>query len=45
MFDVLPMPAQMGAGLDSSSPFAEKLNIDSPAALVGLFPNQEANAM
>ena len=26
MFDVLPMPAQMGAGLDSSSPFAEKLN-------------------
>ncbi len=44
MFDVLPMPAQMGAGLDSSSPFAEKLNIDSPASLVGLFPNQEANA-
>jgi hypothetical protein len=44
MFDVLPMPAQMGAGLDSSSPFAEKLNIDSPSALVGLFPNRAASA-
>jgi len=40
MFDVLPMPAQMGAGLDSSSPFAEKLNIDDPALLVNKFPNQ-----
>jgi hypothetical protein len=40
MFDVLPMPAQMGAGLDSSSPFAEKLNIDVPALLVNKFPNQ-----
>jgi Carboxypeptidase regulatory-like domain/TonB dependent receptor/TonB-dependent Receptor Plug Domain len=39
MFDVLPMPAQMGAGLDSSSPFAEKLNVDDPNKLGGAFPH------
>ena len=39
MFDVLPMPAQMGAGLDSSSPFAEKLNVDDPTKLGGAFPH------
>jgi hypothetical protein len=43
MFDVLPMPAQMGAGLDSSSPFAEKLNVDNPALLPGTFPNKIFN--
>jgi hypothetical protein len=40
MFDVLPMPAQMGAGLDSSSPFAAKLNVDDPNLLKGTFPNK-----
>ncbi len=40
MFDVLPMPAQMGAGLDSSSPFAAKLNVDDPNLLPGTFPNK-----
>ena len=40
MFDVLPMPAQLGAGLDSSSPFAEKLNIGDPPTLVNTFPNK-----
>jgi hypothetical protein len=40
MFDVLPMPAQLGGGLDSSSPFAEKLNIGDPNILAGTFPNK-----
>jgi Carboxypeptidase regulatory-like domain/TonB-dependent Receptor Plug Domain len=40
MFDVLPMPAQLGGGLDSSSPFAEKLNIGDPPTLVNTFPNK-----
>ena len=40
MFDVLPMPAQLGGGLDSSSPFAEKLNIGDPNVLIGTFPNK-----
>jgi len=40
MFDVLPMPAQLGGGLDSSSPFAEKLNIGDPTVLVNTFPNK-----
>ena len=40
MFDVLPMPAQLGGGLDSSSPFAEKLNVGDPAILATRFPNK-----
>jgi hypothetical protein len=40
MFDVLPMPAQLGGGLDSSSPFAEKFNIGNPATIAGKFPNK-----
>jgi carboxypeptidase family protein/TonB-dependent receptor-like protein len=40
MFDVLPMPAQLGGGLDSSSPFAEKLNIGDPSVLINTFPNK-----
>jgi hypothetical protein len=37
-FDVLPMPGQLGGGLDSSSPFAAKLNIGDPTILAGTFP-------
>ena len=33
MFDVLPMTAQLGGGLDSSSPFAEKFNIGDQTIL------------
>ena len=40
MFDVLPMPAQLGGGLDSSSPFAEKFNIGDQTVLGGTFPNK-----
>jgi len=40
MFDVLPMPAQLGGGLDSSSPFAEKVNIGDPNTLIGQFPTK-----
>jgi len=40
MFDVLPMPAQLGGGLDSSSPFAEKVNIGDQTVLGGTFPNK-----
>jgi hypothetical protein len=40
MFDVLPMIAQLGGGLDSSSPFAEKFNIGDPSILVNTFPNK-----
>jgi hypothetical protein len=40
MFDVLPMPAQLGGGLDSSSPFAEKVNIGDPNILPNTFPNK-----
>jgi hypothetical protein len=40
MFDVLPMIAQLGGGLDSSSPFAEKFNIGDPNILVNTFPNK-----
>jgi hypothetical protein len=40
MFDVLPMPAQLGGGLDSSSPFAEKFNIGDQTILGGTFPNK-----
>jgi hypothetical protein len=43
MFDVLPMPAQLGGGLDSSSPFAEKFNIGDPTVLSGTFPNKISN--
>jgi len=40
MFDVLPMPAQLGGGLDSSSPFAEKFNIGDQTLLGNTFPNK-----
>jgi hypothetical protein len=40
MFDVLPMIAQLGGGLDSSSPFAEKFNIGDQTILGGTFPNK-----
>jgi hypothetical protein len=40
MFDVLPMPAQLGGGLDSSSPFAEKVNIGDPGKLFNQFPTK-----
>ena len=40
MFDVLPMPAQLGGGLDSSSPFAEKVNIGDPGTLINTFPTK-----
>jgi hypothetical protein len=40
MFDVLPMIAQLGGGLDSSSPFAEKFNIGNPATIAGKFPDK-----
>jgi hypothetical protein len=40
MFDVLPMPAQLGGGLDSSSPFAEKVNIGDPGTLINQFPTK-----
>jgi hypothetical protein len=43
MFDVLPMPAQLGGGLDSSSPFAEKFNIGDPSVLVNTFPNKTSS--
>ena len=37
---MLPMIAQLGGGLDSSSPFAEKFNIGDPSILVNTFPNK-----
>jgi hypothetical protein len=40
MFDVLPMIGQLGGGLDSSSPFAEKFNIGDQTILGGTFPNK-----
>lgn len=39
-FDVLPMIAQLGGGLDSSSPFAEKFNIGDQTLLHNTFPNK-----
>jgi hypothetical protein len=38
MFDVLPMPHNLGSGIDSTAPFVQSFSVNSPGAENGNFP-------